>query len=44
LDELLAAVVLTVSVADTAVGPVMASGAATEQVGGLIVVAGPVTV
>jgi hypothetical protein len=43
LDELLAAVVLTVSVADTAVVPVMAGGAATEQVGGSTAVAGPVT-
>jgi hypothetical protein len=44
LDELLAAVVLTVSVADTPVIPVMAGGAATEQVGGSTAVAGPVTV
>src|ERR1700733_8474169 len=44
LDELLAAVVLTVSVADTPVIPVMASGAETEQVGGSTAVAGPVTV
>jgi len=44
LDELLAAVVLTVSIADTAVVPVMAGGAATEQVGGSTAVAGPVTV
>jgi hypothetical protein len=43
LDELLAAAVLTVSVADTAVVPVMAGGAATEQVGGSTAVAGPVT-
>jgi hypothetical protein len=44
LDELLAAVVLTVSVTDTAVVPVIAGGAATEQVGGSTAVAGPVTV
>jgi hypothetical protein len=44
LDELLAAVVLTVSVAVTAVVPVMAGGAATEQVGRSTAVAGPVTV
>src|SRR5580700_11159281 len=43
LDELLAAVVLTVSVAVTAAVPVMAGGAATEQVGGSIAAAGPVT-
>jgi len=44
LDELLAAVVLTVSVADTLVIPVMAGSAATEQVGGSTAIAGPVTV
>jgi hypothetical protein len=44
LDELLAAVVLTVSVAVTAVIEVMAGGAATEQVGRSTAVAGPVTV
>jgi hypothetical protein len=44
LDELLAAVVLTVSVAVTAAVPVMAGGAATEQVGRSTAVAGPVTV
>jgi hypothetical protein len=44
LDELPAAVVFTVSVADTAVVPVMAGGAATEQAGGSTAVAGPVTV
>jgi hypothetical protein len=44
LDELLAAVVLTVSVADTAAVPVIAGGAATEQVGRSTAVAGPVTV
>src|SRR5580700_5127777 len=44
LDELLAAVVLTVSVAVTAAVPVMAGGAATEQAGGSTAVAGPVTV
>jgi hypothetical protein len=44
LDELLTAVVLTVSVADTVVVPVMAGGAATEHVGGSIAVAAPVTV
>jgi hypothetical protein len=37
-------VVLTVSIADTAVVPVMAGGAATEQVGRSTAVAGPVTV
>ena len=44
LDELLAAVVLTVSVAVTAAVPVMAGGAATEQVGRSTAVAEPVTV
>jgi hypothetical protein len=44
LDELLAAVVLTVSVAVTAAVPVMAGGAAAEQVGRSTAVAGPVTV
>jgi hypothetical protein len=44
LDELLAAVVLTVSVAVTAAVPVMAGGAAKEQVGRSTAVAGPVTV
>ena len=44
LDELLAAVVLTVSVAFTAAVPVIAGGAATEQVGRSTAVAGPVTV
>jgi hypothetical protein len=44
LDELLAAVVLTVSVAVTAAVPVMAGGAATEQLGRSTAVAGPVTV
>jgi hypothetical protein len=44
LDELLAAVVLTVSVAVTAAVPVIAGGAATEQVGRSTAVAGPVTV
>jgi hypothetical protein len=44
LDELLAAVVLTVSVAVTAAVPVMAGGAATEQVGRSTAVVGPVTV
>ena len=44
LDELVAAVVLTVSVVDTAVVPVMGGGAATEQVGGSIAADGPVTV
>jgi hypothetical protein len=44
LDELLAAVVLTVSTAVTAAAPVMAGGAATEQVGGSTAVVGPVTV
>jgi hypothetical protein len=44
LDELLAAVVLTVSVVVTDAVPVMAGGAATEQVGGSAAVAGPVTV
>jgi hypothetical protein len=44
LDEVLAAVVLTVSVADTAVVPVMAGDAGTEQVGRSTAVAGPVTV
>ena len=44
LDELLAAVVLTVSVADTAAIELMAGGAATEQVGRSTAVAGPVTV
>jgi hypothetical protein len=44
LDGLLAAVVLTVSVADTAAIEVMAGGAATEQVGRSTAVAGPVTV
>jgi len=44
LDELLAAVVFTVSVVVTAAVVVMAGGAATEQVGGSAAVAGPVTV
>jgi glycine/D-amino acid oxidase-like deaminating enzyme len=44
LDELLAAVVLTVSTAVTADAPVMAGGAATEQVGGSTAVVGPITV
>jgi hypothetical protein len=44
LDELLAAVVLTVSVAVTAAVPVMVGGAATEQVGRSTAVAGTVTV
>jgi hypothetical protein len=44
LDELLAAVVLTVSVAVTANVSVMAGGAPTEQVGRSTAVAGPVTV
>ena len=44
LDELLAAVVSTVSVAVTAAVPVMAGGAATEQEGGSTAAAGPVTV
>jgi hypothetical protein len=44
LDELLAAVVLTVSVAVTAAVPLMAGSAATEQVGRSTAVAGPVTV
>jgi hypothetical protein len=44
LDELLAAVVLTVSVVVTAAVPVMAGGVATEQVGGSAAVAGPFTV
>jgi hypothetical protein len=44
LDELLAAVVLTVSVAVTAAVPVMAGGAATEQVGRSTAFVGPVTV
>jgi hypothetical protein len=44
LDELLAAVVLTVSVAVTAAVPVMTGRAATEQVGRSTAVAGPVTV
>ena len=44
LDELLAAVVLTVSVVVTAAVPVMAGGAATEQVGGSAAVAGAFTV
>jgi hypothetical protein len=44
LDGLLAAVVLTVSVAVTAAVPVMAGGAAKEQVGRSTAVAGPVTV
>jgi hypothetical protein len=43
LDELLAAVVLTVSVAVTAAVPVMAGAAATEQVGRSTAVVGPVT-
>jgi hypothetical protein len=43
-DELLAAVVLTVSIAVTVVVPVMGGGAATEQVGRSTAVAGPVTV
>jgi hypothetical protein len=43
LDQLLAAVVLTVRVADTPVIPVMAGGAATEQVGGSTAVDGPLT-
>ena len=44
LDELPAAVVLTVTVVVTAAVPVMAGGAATEQVGRSTAVAGPVTV
>src|SRR5271163_3952487 len=44
LDELLAAVVLTVSVVVTAAVVVMAGGAATEQVGRSTAVVGPVTV
>ena len=44
LGELLAAVVLTVSVVVTAAVPVIAGGAAMEQVGGLTAVAGAVTV
>jgi hypothetical protein len=44
LDELLAAVVLTVSVADTRLIPVMAGGAAREQVGRSTAAAGPFTV
>src|SRR5271168_4871430 len=43
LDELLAAVVLTVSDAVTAAVPVMAGGAATEQLGRSTAVVGPVT-
>jgi hypothetical protein len=43
LDELLAAVVLTVSVAATAAVPVMAGGAVTEQVGRSTAFVGPVT-
>jgi hypothetical protein len=43
LDELLAAVVLTVSTAVTAAVPVMAGGAATEQAGGSTAVVGLVT-
>jgi hypothetical protein len=44
LDELLPAVVLTVSVAVTAAVPVMAGGAETEQVGRSTAFVGPVTV
>jgi hypothetical protein len=44
LDELFAAVVLTVSVVVKDAVPVMAGGAATEQVGGSAAVARPVTV
>ena len=44
LDELPAAVVLTVSVAVTAAAPVMAGGAATEQVGRSTAFVAPVTV
>ena len=44
LDELLAAVVLIVSVVVTGAVPVMAGGIATEQVGGSTAVAGPFTV
>src|ERR1700735_4694350 len=44
MDELLAAVLLTVRVAVTAVVPGMAGGAATEQLGRSAALAGPVTV